>query len=100
MEGMTIYVNIGEAKARFSELVNAAVRGEEVIIAKAGVPTIKWVPLKEASDAEKVRISERRKAAFGMYKKEFEGFDLSSEALKSERGDPEERFERKFGSAA
>ncbi len=97
---MTIYVNIGEAKARFSELVNAAVRGEEVIVAKAGVPTIKLVPLKEASYAEKERISESRKAAFGMYKTEFEGFDLSIEALKADRGDPEERFERKFGSAS
>lgn len=46
---MTIHVNIGEAKTRFSELVAAALRGEEVIVQKAGVPALRLTPLAEAA---------------------------------------------------
>jgi prevent-host-death family protein len=38
--------NIAEAKARFSELVQKAMLGEEVIIAKGHKPLLKLVPLK------------------------------------------------------
>jgi prevent-host-death family protein len=37
--------NIAEAKARFSELVQKAMLGEEVIIAKDNRPVAKLVPL-------------------------------------------------------
>lgn len=37
--------NIAEAKARFSELVQKAMLGEEVIIAKDNKPVLKLVPL-------------------------------------------------------
>ena len=37
--------NIAEAKARFSELVQRAILGEEVIIAKGHKPVLKLVPL-------------------------------------------------------
>ena len=37
--------NIAEAKARFSELVQKAMLGEEVIIAKGNKPLLKLVPL-------------------------------------------------------
>ncbi len=37
--------NIYEAKTSFSALVERAVSGEEVIIAKAGKPVLKLVPL-------------------------------------------------------
>ena len=36
--------NVAEAKARFSELVQKAVSGEEVVIAKAGRPVARLVP--------------------------------------------------------
>jgi prevent-host-death family protein len=65
---MTLHVNIGEAKARLSELVSAAVRGEDVVLDKAGVPQARLVPIQEASDAARKRIGERRRAAFGMWK--------------------------------
>ena len=55
---MTIHVNIGEAKTRFSELCAAALRGEEVIVQNAGVPKWKLVPLQEALNVDRV---ERRK---------------------------------------
>jgi prevent-host-death family protein len=38
-------VNMHEAKTHFSKLVDAAANGEEIIIAKAGVPTAKLVGL-------------------------------------------------------
>ena len=37
--------NIAEAKTRFSELVQKAMLGEEVIIAKDNKPVLKLVPL-------------------------------------------------------
>jgi prevent-host-death family protein len=95
---MTIHVNIGEAKTRLSELVAAALRGEEVILQKAGVPKLKLVPIAIAERAEREEIARRRVQAVGAFKEEFKGFDLSLEALKADRGDPEERFRRKFGS--
>lgn len=39
--------NIAEAKTRFSELVQKAMLGEEVIIAKDNKPVLKLVPLDE-----------------------------------------------------
>ena len=38
-------VNIHEAKTQFSRLVDAAAGGKEIIIAKAGKPTARLVPL-------------------------------------------------------
>ncbi|HEX9715965.1 MAG TPA: type II toxin-antitoxin system Phd/YefM family antitoxin [Desulfurivibrionaceae bacterium] len=41
-------VNIHEAKTHFSKLVDTAMHGEEIIIAKAGKPAARLVPLHEA----------------------------------------------------
>jgi prevent-host-death family protein len=38
-------VNIHEAKTHFSELVNAATEGREIVIAKAGKPVAKLVSI-------------------------------------------------------
>ena len=54
---MGSYVNIGEAKTRLSELVAASLRGEEVILARAGVPVARIVGL--ASAVEDVAAAER-----------------------------------------
>jgi prevent-host-death family protein len=43
---MTKPVNIYDAKTRLSELVDRAAAGEEIVIAKAGVPTARLVPLR------------------------------------------------------
>ncbi len=40
-------VNIHEAKTHFSKLVDAASKGEVIIIAKAGKPTARLVPIEE-----------------------------------------------------
>jgi prevent-host-death family protein len=51
-------VNIHEAKTQFSKLVDAAMRGEEVVIAKAGKPAAKLIPI----------TKEKPKRRFGVLK--------------------------------
>ena len=58
-------VNIHEAKTQFSKLVQRAADGEEIVIAKAGVPMAKLVPFVETRKPRrpgawkgKVRISD------------------------------------------
>jgi prevent-host-death family protein len=41
-----LYVNIAEAKARFSELVEKAASGEEIVIARDHKPVAKLVPVR------------------------------------------------------
>lgn len=42
---MAIVVNMHEAKTELSKLVERALQGEEVIIARAGVPVARLMPL-------------------------------------------------------
>lgn len=63
---MTIHVNIGEAKTRLSELVAAAKRGEEVIIARAGSPEVRLVPIDP--DAARNEVARKRRAFLGKLK--------------------------------
>ena len=51
-------VNIHEAKSRLSELVQKAEAGEEVVIARAGKPVVRLVPLPKVD----------RSKLFGMFK--------------------------------
>jgi prevent-host-death family protein len=58
-------VNIHEAKTNFSRLVDAAAGGEEIIIAKAGVPAARLVPMQQDREPRrfgslkgKIRIAE------------------------------------------
>ena len=37
-------INIHQAKTQFSKLVDAALHGEEIVIAKAGKPAVRLVP--------------------------------------------------------
>ena len=45
---MTKMVNLYEAKTQLSQLVESAAAGEEIIIAKAGKPVARLVPLAAA----------------------------------------------------
>jgi prevent-host-death family protein len=49
-------VNIHEAKTQLSRLVDAAARGEGFIIAKAGRPMVKVVPLDAPAAGERRRL--------------------------------------------
>lgn len=58
-----LIVNIHDAKTRLSRLVEMAARGESFIIAKAGKPMVKVVPL----DAPEPKARKRIGFAEGLY---------------------------------
>jgi prevent-host-death family protein len=49
-------VNVHAAKSQLSRLLDAAVAGEEVIIAKAGKPVARLVPIKPMQEQRKLGI--------------------------------------------
>jgi len=61
---MTTVVNIHEAKTHFSSLVRRAHDGEEILVAKAGTPYAKLVPLDCAADRRPGLLSGRLGEAF------------------------------------
>jgi prevent-host-death family protein len=92
---MTIHVNIGEAKTRLSELLAASLRGEEVVLQKAGVPQARIVPIERKPELTRAEIAKKRAAAFGMFRDAFKGVDLSLEAFKAEKAgnyNPDRKF--------
>lgn len=44
--------NVAEAKATLSQLLDAALAGEEVVIARAGTPLVRLVPVQEPARRE------------------------------------------------
>ncbi len=46
-------VNIHDAKTRFSKLINQALQGEEIVIARDGKPLIRLVPFSEEPQIRK-----------------------------------------------
>jgi prevent-host-death family protein len=96
---MGIHVNIAEAKARLSELVAAAVRGEEVVLDRAGKPQVRLVALVDASAAEIARRAEKRKSAFGMYTHLVGDRSIDVRSLKLTDAEQEAIHDRKFGAA-
>ena len=57
-DGMT-KVNIHEAKTNFSRLVERALAGEEIVIARGGKPLLKLVPLEGAGAARPIGLHRR-----------------------------------------
>ena len=53
---MVRIINIHEAKTQLSRLVEEAAKGEPFVIAKAGKPMVKVVPLDTPSPSEERRI--------------------------------------------
>lgn len=98
---MTIHVNIGKAKTRLSELVAAALRGEEVVLDKAGAPQVKLVPVAEAEKARLEEIAARRKAAFGALAAKYAHLRPEDTIVPPAMAEEEieERFQRKFGAS-
>jgi prevent-host-death family protein len=45
--GMTAQFNIAEAKAKLSELLDRALSGEDIVIARAGEPLARLAPVKQ-----------------------------------------------------
>lgn len=96
---MTIHVNIGDAKTRLSQLVAAAIRGEEVVLDKAGAPQVRLVPVEQGNALALETRAARRRAAIGMFAGQGDGLDLSLEALKGARRDADRRYGRKLDAA-
>jgi prevent-host-death family protein len=46
-------VNIHDAKTRFSKLINQALKGDEIVIARDGKPLIRLVPFTEEPQVRK-----------------------------------------------
>jgi prevent-host-death family protein len=65
---MAMQFNIGEAKDRLSQLVTAAERGEDVIIARSGRPKVRLVVIEDDTDAVQAAERARRASAFGMFR--------------------------------
>lgn len=51
-------MNIAEAKAKLSELIAAAERGEEVVIARGGRPVVRVIPAQSKGPAFRIGIAE------------------------------------------
>lgn len=51
---MPTQINIHEAKARLSQLIEQVEAGDEVIIARAGSPVARLVPLRQADRPRRV----------------------------------------------
>ena len=51
-------VNIHEAKTHFSSLLSQVALGEEIVVAKAGKPIARLVPIQETSGKRKLGIDE------------------------------------------
>jgi prevent-host-death family protein len=96
---MTIHVNIGEAKTRLSQLIAAALKGEEVVVDKDGKPQVRLIPVAEATEAERERIAAKRRAFVGSWAKAFEGYDTDIGPSMTDK-EVEERWNRKFGPAS
>ncbi len=57
---MTSQINVAEAKAKLSELLDRALAGEEIVIARAGKPLARLVPVNN--------MAPRRKGAWRHWK--------------------------------
>ena len=75
-------VNVAEAKARLPELIERAARGEEIVLARAGTPRARLVPLEV--DLKKLRTPGKGKGRFKM-RPDFDAA-LSEEVLRSFEG--------------
>jgi prevent-host-death family protein len=65
--------NIHDAKTNLSKLIEAALHGEEVIIAKAGKPVVRLVPIEMQREEKPLTPGEKLIRAMGALKGQWEG---------------------------
>ena len=68
---MTIHVNIGDAKTRLSELVAASLRGEDVVLQRAGHPVARIVAFGDAQQAAALARAAQFRAWIGSFEGAF-----------------------------
>ena len=49
-------VNVHEAKTHFSKLLDRVAKGEEIVVARAGKPVAKLIPMEDPAEIAKRRI--------------------------------------------
>ena len=69
---MAMQFNIGEAKNRLSQLVAAAMRGEDVVLRRAGVPQVRLVPVDRCETDEREALKNKLLAVRGSFKGRFD----------------------------
>lgn len=94
---MTIHVNIGDAKTRLSELVAAAVRGEEVVLDKAGAPQVRLVPVEQLDALAVEARAASRRSAIGMFKERVGGRSIDVTQIKRDDAEYQDAIRRKYG---
>ena len=100
---MTLHVNIGEAKTRLSKLIAAAVRGEEIVLDKAGQPQVRLVPVPEAIALDQAARAAKRRAGIGFLADKYRhlhGTDALDVPPSMTDEEYEERVRRKFGTGS
>lgn len=68
---MTVTVNIHEAKTHLSRLVEQAAKGHEFVIAKAGKPMVRVVPIKAPPVERRLGVLKGRGIVTADLKKDF-----------------------------
>jgi len=88
MKANCFSTGIYEAKPSFSRLVEEATSGEEVVIAKAGKPVLRMVPIKQKQKARRRRFGQNV-MGFGLIPPEaYEDLPLDMfEVLRDDDGD-------------
>ncbi len=76
-------VNILEAKNRLSELVKAALAGEEVIIANRGQPVVRLSPI-EAGDTESAPVNSGAALSAWLQARPVRGLMLKDEEIEAQ----------------
>ena len=88
---MTRHFNVGEAKAKLSQLIAAVRRGEDVVIDHDGKPQVRLVLVEAAEQAERERLITKRRAFIGRFAHAFDGIDTSPEGIRAMRDYSPER---------
>lgn len=97
---MTLHFNVGEAKAKLSQLIAAVRRGEDVVIDHDGKPQVRLVLVGSADDSDRVRRAAKRASAFGMWREAFRGWQETDIGPSMTDDEVEVRWRRKFDPAA
>lgn len=97
---MTVHFNIGEAKAKLSQLIAAAKSGEDVVIDHHGKPQVRLTVVGSGGDVERKMRAEKRRSAFGMWTEAFSTWKETDIGRSMTDEEVEIRWRRKFDPAA
>lgn len=97
---MTKHFNVGEAKAKLSQLIAAAKRGEDVVIDHDGTPQVRLVKIDSVEGEARAERARKRASALGMWRDAFRTWPETSLGPSMTDEDVEARWKRKFAPPA